>query len=66
MSADYNLPNIIMTTYYAYYGEKMKFEEITFKPRTVGVNSVNISRIIKIGWKALGDFHSFKKGMKNK
>lgn len=66
MSADYNLPNIMMTTYYAYYGEKMKFEEITFKPRTVGVNSVNISRIIKIGWKALGDFHSFKKGMKNK
>lgn len=66
MAEDYNLPNIMMTTYYAYYGEKMKFEEITFKPRTAGVNSVNIPRIVKIGWKALGDFHRLKRNMKKK
>lgn len=64
MDKEYNLPNIMLTTYYAKYNEKLTFREITFKPRTAGVNSVNIPRIIKIGWKALGDFRNFKKDMK--
>lgn len=64
MPSDYNLPNIMMTTYFRFYGEKMDFREISFKPRTAGVNSVNIPRIVKIGWKALGDFRMLKKGMK--
>jgi len=64
MPADYNLPNIMMTTYFAHYKERITFKEISFKPRTAGVNSVNIPRIIKIGWKALGDFYNLKKGMK--
>lgn len=64
MPADYNLPNIMMTTYFVYYNEKTKFQEISFKPRTAGTNSVNIPKIIKIGWKALGDFKNLKKGMK--
>ncbi|WP_026499109.1 glycosyltransferase family 2 protein [Butyrivibrio sp. WCD2001] len=64
MKKNYNLPNIMMTTYYAYYKEKMTFIEISFKPRTAGVNSVNIPRIIGIGYKALGDFHDLKKGMR--
>ena len=29
-----------------------------------GVNSLNIPKIIKIGWKALYEFRQFKKGMK--
>ena len=64
MPSDYNLPNIMMTTYFARYNEKMTFKEISFKPRQAGVNSINIPRIVKIGWKALGDFRSFKKDMK--
>ncbi len=64
MADDYNLPNIMMTTFFAKYNEKLTFREITFKPRTAGVNSVNIPRIVKIGWKALGDFHGFKVQMK--
>jgi len=64
MDADYNLPNIMVTTYFAFYKEKMQFREISFKPRTAGVNSINIRKIFKIGWKALGDFHKLKKGMK--
>lgn len=64
MESDYNLPNIMMTTYYAYYKEKMTFKEISFKPRIAGKNSVNILKIIKIGGKALGDFRMFKKNMK--
>lgn len=60
---DYNLPNIMLTTYFAYYKEKTGFKEISFKPRTAGVNSVNFRKIFKIGWKALGDFRKLKKEM---
>ena len=49
MDLDYNLPNIMMTTYFAHYGEKLTFKEISFKSRQGGVNSINIPRIIKIG-----------------
>lgn len=61
---DYNLPNIMMTTYFAYYKEKMIFKTISFQARQSGTNSINIPRIIKIGWKALSDFRVLKKEMK--
>ena len=64
MAPDYNLPNIMITTYFSFYNEKISFKEITFKPRQAGTNSINIPRIVKIGWTALGDFAGFKKGMK--
>lgn len=63
MPDDYNLPNIMFTTYFVYYKEKVSFEDISFKPRQGGVNSINIPKIAKIGWKALKDFRFFKKGM---
>lgn len=62
--ADYNLPNIMLTTFFVYYKEKITFKVITFKPRQAGTNSINIPKIVKIGWKALGDFREFKKGMR--
>lgn len=61
---DYNLPNIMLTTYFAHYKEQLAFKKISFKPRQGGKNSINIPKIVKIGWKALGDFRSLKKGMK--
>lgn len=61
---DYNLPNIMLTTYFAYYKEKVKFLPITFKPRQAGTNTINVKRIVKIGWNAVGDFRAFKKDMK--
>ena len=64
LPADYNIPNIMFTTYFAHYNEKLKFRMISFKPRQGGVNSINLPRIIKIGWKAIADFKTFKKGMK--
>ena len=64
MDPDYNLPNIMMTTFFAYYGEPIRFRKITFRPRQAGVNSVNVRKIVGIGWKALGDFHAFRKEMK--
>lgn len=63
LDKDYNLPNIMMTTYFSYYKEEMTFREITFRPRQGGKNSINIKKIIKIGWKALKDFRRLKKAM---
>ena len=63
LPSNYNLPNIMLTTYFAFYKENIIFKEISFKPRTAGVNSINIPRIIKIGLKALGDFYVLKKEM---
>lgn len=64
LSPDYNIPNIMITTYFSYYREKATFKEISFKPRQGGVNSINITKIVKIGWKAIWDFKKLKKGMK--
>ena len=63
LDKDYNLPNIMMTTYFVYYGEEYTFREITFRPRQGGKNSINIKKIFKIGWKAIGDFRRLKKAM---
>ena len=60
---DYDLPNIMMTTYFAYYKEPIAFKTITFKPRQAGVNSINIPKIVKTGWNALGDFYKLRKDM---
>lgn len=62
---DYNLPNIMFTTYFSYYKENICFKEISFKPRMAGTNSIDIPKIVKIGAKALGDFYGFRKEMKN-
>lgn len=63
MPSDYNLPNIMMTTYFVYYGEKVMFEPITFRPRQGGENSIDMWKIIKIGYNALGDFKKLKKDL---
>lgn len=61
---DYNIPNIMMTTFFVKYHEKVCFKEISFKPRQGGVNSINLKKIFKIGRKALKDFKEFRKEMK--
>lgn len=53
---NFNLPNIMFTTYFVYFKENVAFKEITFNPRQAGTNSINIKRIIKIGWNAMFDF----------
>lgn len=64
MNYDYNLPNIMITTYFVYYKEKYIFKTVSFKMRQGGINSINLLKIIKIGWKALGDFKKLKREMK--
>lgn len=63
--SDYDLPNIILTAYYSYSKELISFKEISFKQRNGGVNSINISRIIKIGFRALNDFRYYSKLIKD-
>lgn len=62
---EYNLPNIMLTTFFSYYGEKIEFRNISFMPRRKGRNSMNIKKIFIIGWKALGDFRKLKKYFAN-
>lgn len=61
MPDDFNLPNVMLTTYFSYFKENIRFERISFKPRQGGTNSINIKKIVKIGWKAVGDFRNLKK-----
>ena len=56
MPEGYNLPNVILTTLFVKFEKRVKFEVITFKPRTKGKNSINIKKITKIGLKAIPDF----------
>lgn len=56
LPADFNIPNIMFTTYFVYNHEKVKFLPITFRPRQGGTNSINIKKIVRIGWKAVQDF----------
>lgn len=63
LKPDYNLPNIMMTTYFVYYKDRVTFKEISFKPREKGTNSINIKKIIKIGQQALKDFRELKKNL---
>lgn len=61
LKSDYNLPNIMMTTYFVYYKDRVAFKEISFKPREKGTNSINIKKIVKIGKNAVKDFRQLKK-----
>ena len=61
LDSDFNLPNIMITTYFKYYGDKVLFKPISFKPREKGTNSINIKKILRIGIEALKDFRTLKK-----
>lgn len=63
MPEDYNLPNVMLTTFGIYYHRKVWFIPITFKPRQGGTNSINVKKITKIGWQALKDFKAIRRKM---
>ncbi|MBQ6545133.1 MAG: glycosyltransferase family 2 protein [Lachnospiraceae bacterium] len=64
LPGDFNIPNIMVTVYFSHYGEKIIFPVISFKDRQGGTNSINIPKIVRIGWKAVRDFASLRKDMK--
>lgn len=61
---DYFLCNVAISATAVKWKYAIKFYEITFKPRQGGVNSINMKRIFKIGWKALGDFRKINANLK--
>ena len=58
---DYNLSNVLLTVLYHKHKKKIKYHQITFRPRQGGINSINFKRIRSIGLKAFKDFASLKK-----
>ena len=61
---DYFLCNVAISTIAVKWGYKIGWYDISFKPRQGGVNSINMKRIFKIGWKALGDFRKINSKLK--
>lgn len=54
--SDFFLSNVALSALSVKKGLKIRWYPITFRPRQGGVNSINLRRIFKIGYKALGDF----------
>lgn len=54
---DYSLSNVAISAIAVKWKYQIGWYPITFKPRQGGVNSINMKRIIKIGWKAFSDFY---------
>lgn len=58
---DYHLSNVILSVIYAKYKLKVKYINITFKPRQAGINSINLKKIFKIGKNSLKEFYMINK-----
>ncbi|MFA5879558.1 MAG: glycosyltransferase family 2 protein [Candidatus Margulisiibacteriota bacterium] len=62
---DFSLANVLITAIAVKRKEKIKWKNITFKPRQGGVNSIDLTKIFFIGLKAIKDFRVFIKNNKN-
>lgn len=65
MPENFNLPNVMLTTFFAYYHENIIFQDITFRPRQGGHNSINLRKIFMIGLRAVKDFVCIRRTMKH-
>ena len=61
---DYFLPNIMLTTFFKYYGHHVGYKRISFRPRGGGKNSINLIKIVKVGIQAFADFYAFSRMLK--
>lgn len=52
----FNLTNVVLAAVYAKRRQRVLYLPVTFKPRQGGVNSINLKRIVGIGYHALRDF----------
>ena len=64
MPDDYFIPNILLTASFSYCNDKVHFLPISFKARDRGNGSINVKKIIKIGWQSLFDFSRYKNELK--
>ena len=61
--SDYSLCNVAISAIAVKWNYRIGWYKITFRPRQGGVNSINMKRIFKIGWKALGDFRTINRNL---
>ena len=61
--SDYFLCNVAISTIAVKWKYRIGWYKITFRSRQGGENSVNFKRIVKIGWKALGDFRKINRNL---
>lgn len=62
---DFFLSNVIISMLVTKRKEKHLWLKISFKTRQGGVNSINLKRIVKIGYKAISDFYLVKRKINN-
>lgn len=60
---DFFLCNVAIAAIAKKWNYKIGWQDITFKPRQGGVNSINMRRILRIGVNAIIEFASIKKNM---
>lgn len=60
---NHNLANVVLTVLYTSHKKRIRYTQITFRPRQGGVNSINIPKIMRIGKDAVKDFGTIKKDM---
>ena len=61
---DYNLTNVAVSAIAVRWHYGIGWYPITFRPRQGGLNSINMRRIFKIGFRALRDFRTINKNLK--
>jgi len=62
---DYGLCNVAISAIATKWNYRIGWHKITFKPRQGGVNSINMRRIFRIGWKALSDFREINRNLQD-
>ena len=62
---DFFLCNVAISAIAVKRHYAVRFLPITFRPRQGGVNSINMKRIVKIGWKAIGDLWRINAHLRN-
>ncbi len=62
---DFFLSNVAISAVATKWNMNIGWSPITFRPRQGGVNSINMKRIIKIGFKAIGDFQIIRRNLNN-
>lgn len=60
---DFNLSNVLLSVIYVKKECRVKYIPITFRKRQGGINSINITKIFKIGKKAIRDFQILNKAI---
>lgn len=60
----FNLSNVLVAVYFEKKKMNTKYIPITFRERQGGKNSINLKSIVKIGYKAFGDFRELNKQLK--